>query len=202
VGNAIYIFGGHRGTQQISRGEEIKTAYKYDPLKNTYTQVADMPESGIFIVSAYYKGDIYAIPGIERTVNAPKSPGEGYIWADGLLRYNPAKDVWTKLNVPRPQKATWLITQESSNVAIGSKLYFGGGGAPPDRRRTDTFMYYDMDAGKFVVVGRLPKLRSCAGGGVIDGKLYIVAGFHQKVEDRYLETWGYPFPGPIYSEAK
>ena len=142
VGNAIYIIGGHQGTQKTSREEEIKTTYKYDPLKNSYTRVADMPESGIFIVSTCYKGNIYVVPGVERTVKKPTDAGQGYIWADGLLKYNPAKDVWTKLNIRRPQRAAWMVTQQSSHVAIGSKLYLAGGGAPPDRRRTDLVFYY------------------------------------------------------------
>jgi hypothetical protein len=56
-------------------------------------------------------------------------------------------------------------------------------------------MYYDMDNDKFVAVGRMPKPRCCAGGGVVKGKLYLVAGFYNDVGDRCPETWGYPFPG-------
>ncbi len=194
AGNAIYIFGGHQGTQKISREEEIKTTYRYDPLKNSYTQVADMPESGLFIVSAYYKGNIYVVPGIERTVKNPTDAGQGYIWADGLMKYSPAKDVWTKLNIRRPQKATWMITQQSSNVAIGSRLYLAGGGLPPDRRRTDMAFYLDMDQEKFVTLAPLPRIRCSSGGGVVKGKLYIVSGVHNSTGDPCAETWGYPFP--------
>jgi len=193
AGNAIYIIGGHLGTQKTSREEEIKSTYRYDPLKNSYTQVADMPESGIFIVSTYYKGNIYVVPGVERTVKNPTDAGQGYIWADGLMKYNPAKDVWTKLNIPRPQRATWVNTQQSSSVAIGPKLYLPGGGTPPDRRRTDLAFYYDMDQEKFVELGRLPKVRCCSGGGVVNGKLYIVGGLNSAGEV-LPETWGYPFP--------
>jgi len=194
AGNAIYIIGGHQGTQKTSREEEIKATYKYDPLKNSYTRVADMPESGIFIVSTYYKGNIYVVPGVERTVRKPTDAGQGYIWADGLLKYNAAKDVWTKLNIRRPLRSTWIVTQQSSNVAIGSKLYLPGGGTPPDRRRTDLVFYYDMDQEKFVEAGRLPRVRCCAGGGVVNGKLYIVGGFYNSTGDLCSETWAYPFP--------
>lgn len=190
--DAIFIIGGHRGSQKTSREEEINVTYRYDPFKNTYTQVAPMPETGIFIVSAYYEGTIYLIPGVART---SKVAAQGYIWADGLLKYNPAKDAWTKLNTPRVYQSTWAVTQQSSHVHIGPRLYYGGGGTPPERKRTDTFMYYDMDDDKFVPAGHLPKVRCCAGGGVVNGKLYIVAGFYNATGDRCPETWGYPFPG-------
>ena len=190
---AIYVIGGHQGTAKRSREEEVKTVYRYDPAKNTYTKVADMPEAGIFIVSAYYKGNIFVVPGVERTVKNPTDAGEGYIWADGLLKYNPATDKWTKLKVPRPRTTTWMVTQHSSHVAIGPKLFMGGGGTPPDRRRTDWFFYYDMDQNKFFEAGRLPRVRCCAGGGVVDGKLYIVGGFFNETGELCPETWGYPF---------
>ena len=189
--NAIFIIGGHRGSQKTSREEEINVTYKYNPLKDTYTQVANMPETGIFIVSAYYKGIIYLIPGVTRT---SKAAPQGYIWGDGLLKYNPAKDTWTKLNTRRPYQSAWAVTQLSSHVAIGSRLYYGGGGEAPERKRTDNFMYYDMDEDKFVLLGRMPKVRCCAGGGVVKDKLYIVAGFYNEVGDRCPETWGFPFP--------
>jgi len=190
---AIYIIGGHQGTQQISREEEIKTTYKYDSVKDTYTKVADMPESGIFIVFSYYKGNIYVIPGVERTVKNPTDAGQGYVWADGLMKYNPAKDFWTKLDVPRPFRNAWAVTQQSSHVALGPKLFLAGGATPPDRRRTDFVAYFDMDQGKFFEVGRLPRVRCCAGGGVVNGKLYIVGGFYNETGDPCPETWGYPF---------
>jgi len=64
---------------------------------------------------------------------------------------------------------------------------------PPDRKRTDIVMYYDIDQDKFFVVGRMPKVRCCAGGGVVDGELYIVGGFYNLTGDRCPQTWGYPF---------
>jgi N-acetylneuraminic acid mutarotase len=189
---AIYILGGHGGSHKKSREEETKIALKYDPAANTYARVADMPESGIFIVGAYYKGDICLIAGVERTVKNPTDAGEGYVWADGVLKYNPGRDAWTKVSIARPIKNTWSVTQQSSHAAFGPKLFVGGGGTPPDRRRTNRMFYYDMDQNKFVEIDPMPKVRCCAGGTVIDGQLYITAGFYNATGDRCPETWGCP----------
>jgi N-acetylneuraminic acid mutarotase len=194
AGKAIYIIGGHRGLAKRSREEEIRTVYKYDPAKDEYSRAKDMPETGIFIVASSYKGDIYVVPGIERTVKTPNAPGDGYIWADGLMKYNPAKNRWTKLNIERPQKSTWMITQQSSDIAIGPRLLLAGGGTPPDRMRTDLVFYFDMDKGRFEKLGRLPEVRCCAAAGVIGGKLYVVGGFYHDIGQTCPETWAYPFP--------
>ncbi len=191
VGDAVYVIGGHAGTAKRSREEEIRVTFRYDPGRDLYTRVADMPESGIFLVTAYYKGTVYIVHGVERTVKNPTDAGEGYIWADGVLAYSPARNTWAKLDIPRPQKSTWMITQQSSHAAIGPKLFFGGGGTPPDRRRTDRVFYFDMDRKKFFEVGSLPKVRCCAGGGVVNGRLYIVGGFFDHTGELCAETWGY-----------
>lgn len=193
AGKHIYIFGGHAGTAQRSREEEIRTVYKYNPASGEYSRAADMPETGIFIVSTYYKGVIYVVPGIERTVKNAIGPGDGYIWADGLLKYNPATDRWTKFDIARPLKTTWMITQQGSEVALGSKLILAGGGAFPDRKRSGLVFAFDMDSEKFETLGRLPEVRCCATGGVINGKLYIVGGFYYEVAQTCGETWAYPF---------
>jgi N-acetylneuraminic acid mutarotase len=188
---AIYIIGGHRGSTQRSREEETKVALRYDPAGNRYTRVADSPESALFIVSAYYKGRIFIVPGVERTEKAAPA---GYIWADGLMIYDPARDAWSKRSTHRPILTTWSVTQQSSHAVIGSRLFIGGGGAPPDRERTDVFYYYDMERDRFETAGRLPRVRCCAGAGVVGSKLYIVGGFYNKIGDKCPETWGYPFP--------
>ena len=191
---AIYIIGGHRGSAKLSREEEIRTVYRYDPAANRYTRVADMPETGIFIVSAWYQGNIWVVPGVERTVKDPGPNRDAYVWADGLMKYNPARDRWTKLNLPRPQKATWLITQQASHAALGPRLILAGGGAPPDRRRSDLVFYFDMDRERFETLGRLPEVRCCATAGVVEGKLYVVGGFYHDIGQTCPETWAYPFP--------
>ena len=53
--------------------------------------------------------------------------------------------------------------------------------------------YYDMDQNSFVEIDPMPKVRCCAGGAVIDGRLYITAGFYDTTAERCPETWGYCF---------
>jgi hypothetical protein len=51
----------------------------------------------------------------------------------------------------------------------------------------------EMDQNKFFEIDRMPRVRCCAGGAVIDGKLYITAGFYDTTGERCPETWGYSF---------
>lgn len=197
AGDYIYIFGGHKGELigRRSREEEIVTTYKYDPSSDTYTRVADMPETGCFIVSAYYKGYIYAIPGCEHELFKLEGGDKSeYVWGEGVLRYDPANDFWIKLNTPRIQQRTWCLTQLSTHAAIGSKLYIFGG-CPPSRVQTDLATYYDMENDSFSRIEPLSYTRCCGASGVVNGKIYVMGGFVKGTSNKCKETWGYPFPG-------
>ena len=194
VGDYIYIFGGHR--LHTPPADELISAYKYDPSTDSYERIANMPETATFITRAYYKGYIYAIPGLEHEwLGQPGEPQISYVYGQGVLKYNVANDVWTKLDIARIKQRTFTLTQLSTNPVIGSKLFVLGG-RPPEGQRTNLAEYFDMETETFVQTEPMPKGRCCGSGAVVNDKIYVSGGFWADVDDVYdcTETWGYPFP--------
>ncbi len=185
VGRYIYIFGART---LRSDGRADRSSFRYDPRRNTYTRMADLPEGARFIVHGSYKGCIYAVHG--------ETDLETY--ADGVLKYDVAANTWTKLAIPRIEQRKWYLSQHSTHVAIGSKLFILGGWSKVTESRSDKATYFDMATETFSEVAPMPNGRCCGAAGVIGGKLYVAGGFWQWVDDvcECKETWGFPFPRP------
>ena len=183
VSDYIYIFGART---LRSDGRADRSTFRYDPRENTYKRMADMPEGARFIVHGSYNGYIYAVHG--------ETDLETY--ADGVLRYDVAKDHWVKLNIPRIEQRKWYLSQHSTHAAIGSKLFILGGWSKVTSTRSNRAAYFNMATEKFGEVEPMPNGRCCGAAGVIDGKLYVAGGFWQWVDDvcDCKETWGFPFP--------
>ena len=183
VADYIYIFGART---LRSDGKADRSTFRYHPRKNTYKQMADMPEGARFIVHGSYNGYIYAVHG--------ETDYETY--ADGVLRYDVARDKWVKLNIPRIEQRKWYLSQHSTHAAIGSKLFVLGGWSKVTSSRSNTATYFDMATETFRKVEPMPKGRCCGAAGVINNKLYVAGGFWEWVDDvcECKETWGFPFP--------
>jgi hypothetical protein len=192
AGDYIYIFAGHR--IHTPPADELVSSYKYDPSTDTYTRVANIPETATFITRAYYNGNIYVIPSLEH-----EWLGEEiieYVYSQGVLKYDVEADSWTKLNIPRIRQRTFTLTQLCTDVAIGSKLFILGG-RPADGERINLAAYFDMETETFGQADPMPKGRCCGSAAVVDGKIYVSGGFWDDVDDVYncTETWVYQFPG-------
>ena len=182
VGNYIYIFGGHTGENNGIRGprtfkEQLKSLYRYDPAYDTYTRLSDAPETMNFINYTHYKGSIYAISGCEHEKYVPGPDGDTYYsFGQGVLRYDVARDTWTKISTPRMQR-TWTLTQCSPFASFGSKIFIVGG-RPTTLTRLALAEYYDIEEDRFVRIPDLPYTRCCGSGAVINGVLYVTGGFY------------------------
>lgn len=183
VGRYIYIFGART---LRSDGWADRSTFRYDPRRNSYSRMADLPEGARFIVHGSYNGCIYAVHG--------ETDLETY--ADGVLKYDVAANTWTKLAIPRIEQRKWYLTQHSTHVAIGSKLFILGGWSKVTESRSDRATYFDMATETFGEVTPMPNGRCCGAAGVIGDKLYVAGGFWQWVDDvcECRETWGFPFP--------
>ena len=181
VGDYIYIF----GARTLPSDTPDLTTYRYDPAKDNYTRLADMPIPARFITQAAYNGKIYCIQG--ETVD-----GE---YADGVLRYDIKNDAWARLDLKRPNRAKWTLSQQSASIYAGSKVFILGG-KPPDAKRTPAATYFDMDKEQFGTLDPLPTGRCCGVAGVIDGTIYVAGGFWELVHDvrECKVTWAYPIP--------
>lgn len=183
VGDSIYIFGART---LRSDGAADRTTFRYDPRKDTYKRMADMPEGARFIVHGSHDGCIYAIHG--------ETDLETY--ADGALKYDVAADTWTKLHVPRIEQSKWFLSQHSTHVALGTKLFILGGWSRDTESRSNRASWFDMATETFGEAAPMPQGRCCGAAGVIRDKLYVTGGFWQWVDDvcNCKETWAFPFP--------
>jgi N-acetylneuraminic acid mutarotase len=179
VGEFIYIY----GARTLVNDKDDLSTYRYDPEENNYTRMADLPEAARFITQGYYNGNIYVLHG--------ETSKE--VMADGILRYDIVHNSWTKLDIPRPIKAKWTLTQHSTQVFSGSKLFVAGG-KPPEAKRTPMVISFDMKTKQFGKIDPLPAGRCCGAGGVINGKLFLAGGFWEEVEDLVTckPTWSHP----------
>lgn len=177
VGEFIYVY----GARTLPRDTPDLSMYRYDPEENTYTRLCDLPEAARFITQGVYNGKIYVIHG--ETANRTM--------ADGVLEYDIVHDEWKKLNIPRIIKAKWTLTQQSTSVTLGTRLFVAGG-KPPEEKRTPLVTYFDMQTKTFGQVEPLPAGRCCGSAGFIDGTLYIAGGFWEQVNDLVTckVTWG------------
>jgi len=162
-----------------------RTTYRYDPAANTYKRTADLPEGARFITQAHHKGSIYAVHG-ETDKEA---------MADGVLKYDIAKDVWVKLPIPRIEKRKWTLSQHSASISLGSRLFILGG-KPAEGPRTSRATFFDMERQAFGELPRLPVGRCCGSAGVIDGTIFIAGGFWIVTGDvsTCKQTWSYAPP--------
>jgi N-acetylneuraminic acid mutarotase len=179
VGEFIYIY----GARTLVRDTDDLTTYRYDPEEDNYTRMADLPEAARFITQGYYNGNIYVLHG--------ETSKE--IMADGVLQYDIVHNSWVKLNIPRPIKVKWTLTQHSTQVSFGSKLYVAGG-KPPEAKRSPVVTSFDMKTKQFGKIDPLPAGRCCGAGGVINGKLFLAGGFWEEVSDLVTckPTWSHP----------
>jgi len=187
VGDFIYVGlgynrqGGKYGKEGSSDvPEQYYDTYRYDPSNDSYTRVADAPEHGIYIAAGSHHGSIYLVPGVQ--VESGWHNMEDYVWSDGALKYTPATNKWTTINAPRGSRRVFYLTQCSSSVSYGSRLFVVGGMAEK-RGRTTVAEYFDMKEEVFKPLPPLPAQRCCGGGGVVGDVLVISGGFFGPASD-------------------
>jgi len=182
VGERIYIFGART---LRSDGAPDRSTFRYHPATDTYTRMADLPEGARFMVCGCYKRYIYVVHG--------ETDRETY--AEGVLKYDVAANTWTKLNIPRIEQRKWYLSQHSTHVAIGSKLFILGGMSRVTNQRSARASYFDMEKETFGRSDPMPAGRCCGVAGVIKDKIYVAGGFWKRVGDvaECKQTWGYPF---------
>lgn len=173
-GDFVYISLGYNRQGGADDGvvEEFRSTYRYDPARDRYEKVADAPETGCYIASGVHEGLVYAVPGSLREYGFHGD----YQWADGALIYDPQRNEWTKLDIPRIEKRVFYLTQSSASMVHGGRLWVIGGMAV-NRTRTTRTEYLDLELKRFFPGPDLPYPRCCGGGGIAAGQLVIGGGF-------------------------
>ena len=145
IGTDIYLFGSYESTYQ-------KTAYKYNTLTDTYTQLADIPYNFYYSSAASVGTDIYLFGSYEST------------YQKTAYKYNTLTNTYTQLaNIP-------YNFYFSSVVAIDTDVYlFGGGG-------NANYVYkYNTLTNTYTQLANIPSFKS---GGIvaIGTDIYLFGG--------------------------
>lgn len=182
VNGFIYVGLGYN--RQGGKGEEIvahyRETYRYDPGADRYTRVADAPERGCYAAAGQWQGALYVVHGAEIEIGFHNM--NEYVWAQGALKYDPAANRWTKIPAPRIKKRVFYLTQCTSSVAFGPKLFIVGG-MGEWRDRTTVASYFDMEHQIFEEIPPVLEPRCCGGGGVVGSELILTGGFYGVAED-------------------
>jgi len=175
VGDAIYVGLGYERTDGSAKGvvRNFLEFYRYDPTEDRYQRLADAPEGACYAAVGAYRGNLYIVHGARFEIGFHDM--KDYGWADGVLKYEPATDTWTKLDAPRIQPKLFFLTQCTSNAYHAEKLLVCGGQS--HYRRTQVAGYFDMRHEVFFGLPTLPDPRCCGGGGVVGDYLVLAGGF-------------------------
>jgi formylglycine-generating enzyme required for sulfatase activity/N-acetylneuraminic acid mutarotase len=175
VGDAIYVGLGYQRADGTAKGvvRNFLDFYRYDPLNNRYSRLADAPEGACYAAAGAYEGNIYVVHGARYEIGFHDM--NDYGWADGVLKYQPGANTWTKIDALRIQPRLFFLTQCTSSAYHAEKLLVCGGQS--HYQRTKVAGYFDMRHQVFFGLPSLPDPRCCGGGGVVGDYLVLAGGF-------------------------
>jgi len=161
-GGKIYTFGGRTG--HVFSGTTLNHTYLYDPVADSWTRKADMPEARTLLTAVAVNGKIFAIGGATT----------GYMGSEIVEMYDPLTDTWSvksSLEVG--------VALPATSVFDGNIYLTGGGSGDTDGPGTayPYFQFFDTTSGSWSLKTSLTKGRIGHGSGVIAGKMYICGGF-------------------------
>jgi N-acetylneuraminic acid mutarotase len=195
VNNKLYIFGGHDYAKRPNSWTQTKRAYVYDPIKNTWSAIADLPHlpNGAGFGGVTNEGltsdSIYVYFAGGYVCNAT---GTGQVFATKQVwKYNTLLNKYERLpDLPRPLAVGQL-------KYLHGKLHFMGGA---DLSRNDVASHYVLDLNNLSLgwqtLAPLINPVNQSGSAILNDKIYVIGGSHnhdaaaviQKTVQVYDET--------------
>jgi N-acetylneuraminic acid mutarotase len=161
-GGKIYTFGGRTG--HVFSGTTLNHTYLYDPVADSWTRKADMPEARAFLSAVAVNGKIYAMGGSTR----------GYEGSEIVKMYDPLTDTWSV----KPGLQAGVALPAAS--VFDGNIYLTGGGTSEDNSAGTAypyFQFFDITSGSWSLKRNLTQGRIGHRSGVIAGRMYICGGF-------------------------
>jgi N-acetylneuraminic acid mutarotase len=160
VNGKLYVFGGY-----ITWPNATNRADAYDPVTNTWTQLASMPDAITHTQVVSDGSKIYLVGGF---VGPYPSTSTGKLWI-----YNIASNTWSL-------GPTLPLALGSGGAALhNGKLYFFGGALRTSTNYLDQWDYYVLDLNGGTAwqrLGNVPTKRNHLCAVVMDNKIYLIGG--------------------------
>ncbi|MBY0475539.1 MAG: galactose oxidase [Nitrosomonas sp.] len=155
----LYVIGGFtKGGLSVWRA--VATLYQFNPVNQTWHELAPMPTARGALGVAVYQGHLYAIGGYDGDNNSA-----------AVEVYDPQTNVWT------PAAAMPTARDHLAVVVAGDKIYaIGGRPSLNYRKNMDVVEAYDLATNQWHARAKLPTARSGIAAGVIDGRIFVVGG--------------------------
>ena len=152
----IYLIGG-----ETQHGEPLDIFERYDPIKNSWSQLAPLPFVRSFMGLCDLGGYLYVIGGRD----APRRP------VSSVFRYNRVLDEWQEMK-------SMLTRRSAPAVAVlnGYIYVMGGDRDIEDGGTTNSVERYDPVLNIWEQIPRMTFARHHFGADVLDGYLYVVGG--------------------------
>jgi len=149
LNNEIYFVAGRTKTSKSA------SFYKFNPPKNQWTKLADVPKSATNFALAVVKGKIYAIG--------------GDLFQDANREYDPKTDSW-KLLKPMP------TARQHINCGVYENKIYIAGGLTSWENITRKHEVYDVLSNSWSEKAAIPSLRNNASVVILDSLMYVFGG--------------------------
>ena len=171
IGGKLYLSGGFWEAADGRSGFH-PGLHVYDPVRNTWTQRADMPQRTAGGVTGVINGKLYVLAGTCNNCGPQRVTRRFY-------RYDPATNIWTSL--------PWSPNAHGQGAGgvINGKFYVAGGSAG---NKLDV---YDPATNRWRTLAPMPTARNGVAGGVLQNKLYIVGRSNAEPGERQNEVEAY-----------
>lgn len=164
VDGKMYVFGGYTNTL-IPDSTRVDV---YDPNKNAWTRVSDMPIATTHAGTAVDGKDIYIAGGVLGTADGKLLTASQNVW-----KYNVETDAWSSMpKLPQARGAGEL------SVVNGKLHFFGGTGFDRFEAKGDHWVLPLDSNTSWQPATPLPNPRNHLADAVIDGKIYAIGGQH------------------------
>jgi hypothetical protein len=172
INGKLYVSGGRNKDSQGTR-----TLFVYDPVRNSWSRKADMPQTGCGGSQGAIGGRLYVyIPPLGSNFSStcyPSTKGR-------FFRYNPATNTWvTRAAPPTDHKG-------GAGGVINGKFYLAGGwkldpctvnGEPVDCEGLDNALHaYDPASNTWTTKAPMSAYREIMASAVLNGKLFLMGG--------------------------
>lgn len=155
LGGRVYVAGGFDTT-----GTPTKVAYRYDPARDAWERIADLPEARHHMPLVVVHDTLYAVGGLS---------GMRFVAESNLWVYRPETNAWeTRAPLPAPRGAS------AAAVVDGKIVVVGGFGAT--RALLDSTLVYDPATNRWATRAPIPTPRDHLTAEVVRGTLYAIGG--------------------------